>query len=348
MEAALIQELHWRGSGNSNTVSTVYFGGGTPSLFPVSGLKRMLDAMGNLSETMEEVTLEANPEDITQEKLDAWLEMGITRLSIGVQSFDDTILNWMNRAHTGDSAETAIRMASNAGFQHITGDLIYGLPDRSAKDWETDLNRMLDLPIDHLSAYILTIEPKTALGHRVKIGKQRVAEEEAIANAYHVLCNRALAAGFDHYEVSNFARAGGHALHNQNYWKGVPFWGVGPGAHGFDGENRYAHVSNNRAYVKAINEAHSMGDVPLEIDPLTVSNRYNERIMTGLRMMEGIDPEKLQSEFGRDPRIADMAAWTTALQTGDLIPLHNGKFRIPEDHWLFADAIASEFFWVDH
>lgn len=347
MESALMQELRWRSQGVAEAIGTVYFGGGTPSLFPVAGLKRMMDSIHALSDTIEEVTLEANPEDITPERLEAWLEMGISRLSIGVQSFDDNILKWMNRAHTGAEAEKAIRMASNAGFEHITGDLIYGLPDRSAQEWGADLDRMLTLPIDHLSAYILTIEPKTALGHRVKQGKQNIAEDEAIATAYHTLCARTQQAGFEHYEVSNFARSGGHALHNRNYWKGIPFWGVGPGAHGFDGVNRYAHVSNNRRYVKSMQQAQSMLDVPVEVDALKTADRFNERIMTGLRTMEGIHPDQLQQEFGRDPRIEDREAWQRSLQQNDLMPLPNGQFRIPEDRWLFADAIASEFFWVD-
>ena len=341
-----MQELQWRSQEATGAIGTVYFGGGTPSIFPVDGLQRMMDSIHALSNTIEEVTLEANPEDITPERLDAWLAMGISRLSIGVQSFDDNILQWMNRAHTGDEAAKAIRMASEAGFEHITGDLIYGLPDRSTQDWELDLDRMLDLPIDHLSAYILTIEPKTALGHRVKQGTQKTAEDEAVSAAYHTLCERTGAAGFEHYEVSNFARSGGHALHNRNYWKGVPFWGVGPGAHGFDGVNRYAHVSNNRRYVQSILRAQSMSDVPLEVDVLKASDRFNERVMTGLRTMEGIDPEALKREFGRDPRVADQDVWQQSLQQRDLITLPNGCFRIPENRWLFADAVASEFFWV--
>ena len=347
MEEALMRELLWRGTGVSEEISTVYFGGGTPSLFPVAGLERMMHAIQSISSTKKEVTLEANPEDITSEKLDAWLKMGVTRLSIGVQTFDDSILSWMNRAHTGDTAESAIRMAAEAGFQHITGDLIYGLPDRPAPAWERDIDRMLDLPIDHLSAYILTIEPKTALGYQVKQGKQNTASDEAVVTAYQTLCSRAQAAGFEHYEVSNFARPGGHAKHNRNYWKGIPFWGIGPGAHGFDGTNRYAHVSNNRRYVKAIQQATSMLDVPLEIDVLQTSDRFNERVMTGLRTMEGINPEQLHAVYGRDPRTADAQAWQSAVLKRELIQLPNGSFRIPEDNWLFADAIASEFFWVN-
>ena len=206
---------------------------------------------------------------------------------------------------------------------------------------------MLDLPIDHLSAYILPIEPKTALGYQVKQGKQNTASDEAVVAAYQTLCSRAQAAGFEHYEVANFARPGGHAKHNRNYWKGLPFWGIGPGAHGFDGTNRYAHVSNNRRYVKAIHQARSMLDVPLEVDVLLTSDRFNERGMTGLRTMEGINPEQLHAVYGRDPRTADAQAWQSALLKRELMQLPNGCFRIPEDNWLFADAVASELFWVN-
>ena len=347
MEAALLQEIQWRGKELEGEISTIYFGGGTPSLFPEDSLGRLMKAVSVFSSNWREVTLEANPEDITLKKLEGWLESGITRLSIGVQTFDNARLNWMNRAHTGAEAEQAIHLAAQAGFKHITADLIYGLPDRGLDAWKADVDRLLSLPIDHLSAYILTIEPRTVLGHQVQHGKQAVSTDESIALEYAFLCEQTQRAGFEHYEVSNFARPGGHALHNQNYWSGVPYWGIGPGAHGFDGVNRYAHVSNNQRYIRNVQQASSWIDLPVEVDSLTQQDRFNEGILTGLRTATGINPSALKKASGHDLIQAEAEAWGNGISSGELVEIHPGQFRISEKSWLLADAISARFFWVN-
>ena len=347
MEKALIQEWEWRAPEIQEGATSVYFGGGTPSLFPLDGLERVLAAIRSRTTHWDEVTLEANPEDITAERVEAWRAMGITRLSIGVQTFDDNLLRWMNRAHTGNDAERALECALNAGFEHVSADLIYGLPGRKLDGWSSDLSRMLAHPIDHLSAYILTIEPRTVLGHRVANGEQEVPADKQVIEAYRQLCERAKKSGFEHYEVSNFARKGGHAIHNRRYWSGAPYIGLGPGAHGFQGATRYANVANNPTYMAAVHKAASARELPSTIERLTTVDRYNEALMTGLRTQEGINPDDLFDTYGIRPDTDEVRAWSAALQEGELKSTPQNSFHIPEASWLLVDAISARFFRVD-
>ena len=343
MEHALVRELRWKLDNAIGPVSTIYFGGGTPSLFPVQSLKRLMQICLEDRDAPSEVTLEANPEDITSERLEAWLDMGINRLSIGVQTFDDDRLKWMNRAHTGQQAIDAIRAAHSAGFQHLSADLIYGLPDRK-EPFTNDLEKATALPVDHMSAYILTVEDRTVLGRNVQKGIDTVAPEALVELEYEQLSQCAKAEGFDHYEVSNFARSGGHARHNQHYWTGMPFLGIGPGAHGFDGKVRSANVSNNPAYIASVTKASHLSEMKVETDPLTAIDRYNEVIMTGLRTARGIDLNALASEYGLNPKLEEPLLWNQCIQDNTLIALGNDCFRISEEKWLIADRISSAFF----
>jgi oxygen-independent coproporphyrinogen-3 oxidase len=329
------------------TPSTLYFGGGTPSVLTSGELDALFGALDHAfpRTVWDEVTLEANPEDITPEVLAVWQDRGITRLSIGIQTFDDTLLSWMNRSHSGKQAEEAVQAARAAGFKRLSADLIYGLPGRSEADWATDVDRVLALPVSHLSAYVLTVEPRTALGHRVERGEEFPAPDEAVLRSYALLTERARRAGADHYEVSNFALAGGErAVHNAAYWRGIRYLGIGPGAHGFTGTHRYANVSNNRKYVTAVRA----GILPESREALSLQDRYNERIMTGLRTAEGIEPEALEAEFALRPDVEEAAAWKRALDRGELVPGGRvGAWRVAEASWMIGDSIASRFFRVD-
>ena len=346
MGKALMQELDWKMMAAQGPVSTVYFGGGTPSLFDLDQLERLISRCLATGVHPSEITLEANPEDITDERLKAWLAMGITRLSIGVQTFDDDRLRWMNRAHSGQQATDAILNAHALGFQHLSADLIYGLPDRKTPFAE-DLDKACGLPVDHLSAYILTVEDQTALGRNVQKGLESVAPESLVESEYALLCSRAKEAGFDHYEVSNFARPGGHAQHNQHYWTGQPFLGIGPGAHGFDGHQRLANVSNNPRYLAAVEKAQNLDELPVERDVLSANDRYNEGLMTGLRTAKGIDVEALENEYGNHPQTEDPDFWKRCIADRTLEPLAGSRYRIREEKWLVADRIASAFFVVE-
>ena len=321
MEAALVKELSLRiatESPNFNALQSIYFGGGTPSLFPETGLERLLNLVLPEAVNCREVTLEANPEDITPDKLTAWRKLGVTRLSIGLQTFDQNRLDWMNRKHSAEQAEQAVRWAAAAGFAHISADLIYGLPGRSHA-FEEEVQRFTSLPVDHLSAYILTVEDQTVLGRRVANGQETIADETAVEGEYEMLCRELARAGFEHYEVSNWARPGGHAVHNQHYWSGLPYWGIGPGSHGFDGAQRTANVSNNPRYIKSLGEAQSVTDLPAQSERLTETDRYNETIMTGLRTARGIDLRALESQFGLRPDRVANAAWRRYVEAGVIV-----------------------------
>ena len=346
MEAALVRELDLRIAAENpdfTQLQSIYFGGGTPSLFHLSGLEVLLKRMLPHAPNCREVTLEANPEDVTSERLEAWLEMGINRLSIGLQSFDQNQLDWMNRQHSAEDAAAAVRLAAEAGFRHISADLIYGLPNRTLS-FEDELKQFTALPVDHLSAYILTVEDRTVLGRRVEQGAQNVPEDEAVEAEYQQLCHAMTKAGFEHYEVSNWAKPGGHAVHNQHYWSGLPYWGIGPGAHGFDETHRYANVANNPKYIRALAGASSATDLPCETETLSSTDRYNESLMTGLRTARGIDLTALSNHFGLRPDVTEPEAWKRFLNQGILKEIGSGVYRIAEPHWVMADAIAAELF----
>ena len=346
METALVRELDLRIAADNpdfTQLQSIYFGGGTPSLFHLSGLKALLERLLPHAPNCREVTLEANPEDVTSERLDAWLKMGINRLSIGLQSFDQNQLDWMNRQHSAKDAAAAVRLAAEAGFRHISADLIYGLPDRKLS-FEDEIKQFTALPVDHLSAYILTVEDRTVLGRRVEQGAQNVPEDEAVEAEYGRLCDAMAEAGFEHYEVSNWAKSGGHAVHNQHYWSGLPYWGIGPGAHGFDGTHRYANVANNPKYIRALAGASSAAHLPCETETLSPTDRYNESLMTGLRTARGIDLTALESRFGLRPDVTEPEAWKRFLNQVILKEVGSGVYRIAEPHWVMADAIAAELF----
>ena len=346
METALVRELDLRIAAENpdfQQLQSIYFGGGTPSLFHLSGLEALLKRLLPHAPNCREVTLEANPEDITSERIEAWLNMGINRLSIGLQSFDQTQLDWMNRQHSAEDAAAAVRLAAEAGFRHISADLIYGLPNRT-QSFEDELMQFTALPVDHLSAYILTVEDRTVLGRRVEQGAQDIPEDDAVETEYHQLCQAMAEAGFEHYEVSNWAKPGGHAVHNQHYWSGLPYWGIGPGAHGFDGTQRYANVANNPKYIRTLGGASSAADLPCETETLSSTDRYNESLMTGLRTARGIDLAKLAHRFGLRPDVTEPEAWKRLIDQGVLQEISREVYRIAEPHWVMADAIAAELF----
>ncbi|MGA0434346.1 MAG: radical SAM family heme chaperone HemW [Flavobacteriales bacterium] len=346
MEDALLREIDLHLNDDSTgdlDVSSIYFGGGTPSVFPSLGIKKIVDRFQPYLRNCKEITLEANPEDITAEKLKQWQDLGISRLSIGIQSFDQSRLDWMNRKHSAREAEQAVLLAEKAGFQHLSVDLIYGIPDRS-NPFESEVSRLLSLPVDHVSAYILTVEQQTVYGSRVKKNLELAPDEDVVQREYTVLCEGLQTAGFNHYEVSNWAKPGGYAIHNQHYWSGLPYLGIGPGAHGFLEKTRFANVSNNRQYIQSVLSATEINELPREIENLTRADRYNETIMTGLRTKRGISLAQLSAAFQMRPDVETKKEWGQIISRGQLVTQELGRFRIPEEHWLLADGIASDLF----
>ena len=324
-----------------NTIETIYFGGGTPSILKASDLENILSAIHNnyAVSASAEITLEANPDDIDKDRLKAWKKAGINRLSIGVQSFFEDDLKWMNRTHNSAQAESALLWAIEAGFNNITADLIYGLPHSY---WAENIQKMVALGIPHISSYALMVEEKTALHHFVKTKKTVLPPDEKVLADYNLLCAELAASGYDHYEISNFAKPGFKSKHNGSYWKGTPYIGVGPSAHSYDGENRRWNVANNQVYIQNIEK----GQAYWEDEVLTEVDRFNEYLMTSLRKAEGVSLEYLEAHFS-EALIKHLIDSAAPLITQRKLVLKDEVLNIPEKEWFTADSIISDLFWVE-
>lgn len=341
MTDSLIKELELRKDYlKGEAVETVYFGGGTPSLLPVSHLESILRKIDQLFPgTKSEITLEANPDDLAQEKLAGWKSLGIDRLSLGIQSFHDQILQEYNRAHTAKESQTAIDLARKAGFEKFSMDLIYGFPHDDHSLWKSDLSRALELDPGHISAYALTVEPKTALGNWTKKGKFKPADEDFVAEQFEWLQEQTDRFGYIQYEISNFGKPGQFALHNTNYWLGNTYLGIGPSAHSFDGVDRGFNPSSNPAYIKAIQS----GNIPFVIEPLDPTEQVNEKILTCLRTIWGLDTELVMAQFELDILKEKNQEILFLTKQGWLITRGN-TLSLTRKGQLLADSIASELF----
>ncbi|MBL7950321.1 MAG: radical SAM family heme chaperone HemW [Flavobacteriales bacterium] len=337
MELELIKRSRELGDGR---VGTIYFGGGTPSLLEPGRISTFIQQAQDLFrvERDAEMTLEANPDDITAERLAEWKVGGITRISLGTQSFRDERLKWMGRAHDARQALTSIDLIAKAGFKTWTIDLIYGLPEMSIEEWDEQLTIALDHGMPHLSAYCLTVEEKTVLAHQVKKGGVHMPGDDTQSAQFDRLMERMDAAGLDHYEISNFGKPGHYSRHNTSYWEGVPYLGIGPSAHSFDGITRRWNLSNNAGYVKALNER----TVYWESETLTPAQRTNERLMTGLRTAKGVDIAKLEVDALR----INSSAFQQHVSNGSM-RIADGRLVLSRAGRHFADRIASDLFVTD-
>jgi oxygen-independent coproporphyrinogen-3 oxidase len=322
-------------------VHTVYFGGGTPSLLPDADLQRLLEKLHQLFPVSDqaEVTLEANPDDLQPEKLQALKTMGINRLSIGVQSFHETDLRWMNRAHNHQQALQCIPDAQAAGFHNLSIDLIYGGPTLSDEGWAQNVRQAIDLQVPHLSCYALTVEPRTALDHFIRQHKVAPVNPDKAARHFEMLTGWLAAAGYEHYEISNFALPGYRSRHNSSYWQGQPYLGLGPSAHSFNGHSRQWNVANNSSYINAIQQ----GKVPFERENLTPDMMLNEYIMTALRTSEGCHLYLVEERFGADKRRRLETASQEYILAGKMVNRNDTLVLTPEGK-LFADGIAAALF----
>ena len=354
---AMVRELHLRrGELPEGTVPSIYFGGGTPSLLTAAELDQLFAAIREAGywrgETDTEITLEANPDDLHPATVAALAASPVNRLSIGIQSFDGADLRFMNRAHDAAEALAAVDRVKAAGFSNLSIDLIYGAQTTSDATWTRNLEIATSLPVNHIAAYALTVEPKTALGHRVAAGAVPDTDDEKFTRHFDLLIDHLEAAGFEHYEISNFARPGHRSRHNSGYWTGQPYLGIGPGAHSFDGRYRRRwNVSNNATYAKAWKEVHDATDYAAadtllyEEEHLSERDRYNEYVMTGLRRNEGIDLAVLAERFGREA--ADHFAREVArhLTAGTLRQVPPGAiYRLTRTGLAVADGIAADAF----
>ena len=325
---------------NDRKIGTVYFGGGTPSLCSPGEVGRILGRIGELFDVsaLEETTLEANPDDLTAEYAAAVREAGINRLSIGVQSFIDRDLRWMNRRHTAEGARAAVQNARAAGFSNITIDLIYGIPGMTLQEWEYNLREALSLGAPHISAYHLTIEDGTPLGKELKKGKIAPVGDEASEEQYLLLHDALTGAGYEHYEVSNFAKPCMRAVHNGNYWKGREYLGVGPAAHSYNGRQRRWNVADVSEYLKK----QPLGKHS-ETEELTAGMLYNEYVMTALRTADGVDAKVLLEKFGARRLQFFTSRCERFLRLGTMAE-NNGVYRITAEKFLVSDAVIAELF----
>lgn len=338
---AIIKEIELQKTYLNQSIQTIYFGGGTPSLLNVEQLSRIMNALKTHFDISPQIecTLEANPDDISATKLAEWKQIGINRLSIGIQSFQSPALAWMNRAHTVEQSHAAIELAQAAGFNNISIDLIYGTPTLSDENLIADLDWIEKYKIKHVSCYALTVEDKTALKQLIEKAQLEDVDPEKQASHFELLTTRLKAMGMEHYEISNFAVPGSRSQHNSNYWSGVSYLGLGPSAHSFNGVSRQWNISNNALYIQSLNN----NQLNFEIEYLSEANRYNEYIMTSLRRMEGFDLDYIKSVFG----IAYYEHSKTtmdALRTKNYFQENETRVSLNQEAKFLADGIASDFF----
>ena len=333
---ALLIEIELRKDYVSTPIQTIYFGGGTPSLLSSIQLHKIMNALKKhfvLHESIE-FSLEANPDDINNEQLKLWKQLGVNRLSIGIQSFQNDALSWMNRAHEVGQSHQAIQSAQKAGFENISIDLIYGTPHYTKDQLLADLNLIKAYAIPHVSCYALTVEEKTALHSMIQKGQiSNVVNEEQAAH-FEIIVDFLQEHGFEHYEISNFAKPGSRSQHNSSYWKGIEYLGLGPSAHSYNGSTRQWNIANNAAYIKSIEE----DKVPFEKEVLTPVQQINEKIMTALRTDLGLVLKEVATH-----ELTILKAAQSNLQSGHLI-LENNTLQLTREGKCLADGIAAALF----
>jgi oxygen-independent coproporphyrinogen-3 oxidase len=338
---AIVLEAKLQASYLSEPIETVYFGGGTPSLLNPKQLGLLMDAIQSNFDLLPsaEITLEANPDDIHTTQLAEWVALGINRLSIGIQSFKDEDLVWMQRAHNASQAKASISLAQEAGIQNISIDLIYGTPSLLNKDWENNIAFAIKSGVPHLSCYALTVEPKTALAHKIKQQELPDIDTAHQAAQFAILQEMTAAAGFEQYEISNFSLPNKRSKHNSNYWSGKHYLGLGPAAHSFNGKSRQWNISNNPLYIQSL----AKGLVPFEMETLTIVQQVNEYIMTALRTLEGIDASRLNA-IAQKPIYENIITDASQYLNNGILIQHQSQLYLSPKGKFMADGIAAHLF----
>jgi len=323
------------------TVETVYFGGGTPSLLETEDIGGILNTIQKhfRLETNTEITLEANPDDLTPEKFASFKKAGINRLSIGIQSFRQEDLGFLSRTHTSEQVIQCIADAQHAGFHNLSIDLIYGIPTLTDEGWKENLEKAFSFGIPHISAYSLTVEDKTPLELMIRKGRIKPVDENRSLSHFHILCNKMQEYGYEHYEVSNFCIPGAYSRHNTAYWQGKPYLGVGPSAHSYNGISRCWNVANLANYIETVNA----GEVKPEQESLSLTTQLNEYIMTSLRTMWGCDLVMAKRKFGEETAENLLLDALTFIESGKMI-YREGKLVLTPEGMLFADGISAALF----
>ena len=324
-------------------IETIYLGGGTPSTLTIEEFSSILTSLRNFHLStfnfqLAEITLEANPDDLTEEYVQGLCTLPFNRVSIGIQSFHDRTLKLVGRRHTAEQAIEAVRRCQRSGLTNISIDLIYGLPGETLADWAYSLDQAIALGVKHISAYHLTYEEGTRLWRMQEQGTVSPIDEEQSIRSFELLREKLLAAGYEHYEISNFSLPGFHSRHNSSYWQGITYLGVGPGAHSYDGRNRRWNLSNLTNYI-----ATPQGeDVPHEVEHLSTDERYDERIITELRTAQGIDLAQLKADFGEPYHTHCLRAATPYLERGQLVLTPDEHLRLTPESILISDAVMRD------
>jgi oxygen-independent coproporphyrinogen-3 oxidase len=347
MTDAICAEIVMKKDRITDQVGSIYFGGGTPSVLPSKSFEKIFNTLTQHFSISSgaEITIEANPDDLNAKKITELRQLPINRFSIGIQSFFEEDLIWMNRAHNANEAEDCIKRSQDAGFENLSIDLIYGYPLLTDNKWLSNINKAIAFQTPHISAYSLTVEPRTALASAIKKGQQPPVNDEQSAAQFITLIDKLKAGGFEQYEISNFSQPGKYAVHNTNYWRGIPYLGIGPSAHGFDGQTRYLNIANNALYLQHLQK----GELAETIEELDQYDRFNEYIMTSLRTMWGTNLNKIAADFGKQFLDDTLKAIKPFIERDWLIQQDN-HLILTQEGKLFADYIASELFLIqdDH
>ena len=340
--AAIIKEIELRKNYlPSNKIESIYFGGGTPSILTQVELNSIFNEIYKYFDVTEgaEITLEANPDDLNINRLKELKKSPINRLSIGIQSFRDEDLIWMNRAHSANEAKESIRNAKEFGFESLSIDLIYGTPNLSNDAWKSNILQAIDLGVNHISSYCLTVETKTALSHLIENGKLDPLSEEQAAQQFDILIDTLEKNSFEQYEISNFAKDGKYAIHNTNYWMNKPYIGIGPSAHSFNQTERSWNIANNILYAEAIEK----NELPMETEVLSIANKLNEYVMTSLRTKWGCSLNYIESNFGYKYAEQILQQAYPHIQKNHLTKEGN-TLLVSKAGKFFSDGIASDLF----
>ena len=340
MLEAIGHELKMRTTEIGDKIETIYFGGGTPSLLDANEINNLLKIIDDHYQVIDdpEITLEANPDDLSRHKIEVLASSKVNRLSIGVQSFFDEDLLYMNRAHSANQAKQSMELAVKH-FENISIDLIYGVPHLSEKRWKENLDYSFDLGVQHISSYALTVEKRTALDHFIKAGKYEAPNDTLTEKHFKILQEETKKQGYIQYEISNFGLKGYFSKHNTSYWQGIDYLGIGPSAHSFDGSYRSWNISNNAQYLKAIQN----DLLTIEKEQLTDLDHINETIMTGLRTIWGVSLDEIAKKYGINYKNAVLDQAKVYLKKGKLYIEKDHLFLDPENYFL-ADGIASDLF----
>ncbi|WP_119789104.1 radical SAM family heme chaperone HemW [Flavobacterium anhuiense] len=347
MVLALAKEIGMRkpfGSAqNDNIIETIYFGGGTPSVLSNDEINFLISEVYKNYKVAEnpEITLEANPDDLSEERILELSKSPINRLSIGIQSFYEEDLKMMNRAHNSAEAKKCLEEATKY-FDNISLDLIYGIPGMSDEMWRQNIQTALDFGIPHISSYALTVEPKTALSKLIQTGKIAEPQDEVASNHFMILVEMLKKNGFIHYELSNFGKENYFSKNNSAYWLGKKYIGIGPSAHSYDGEKRGWNIANNSLYLKAIQN----DELPIETEVLTISDRYNEYIMTGLRTIWGVSLDRIEKEYGSE-YLNYLLEQSQKFLNDDLLSIDNNILKPTLKGKFLTDGIASDLFYLN-